>query len=195
MFFTAKYGRIREINLLFAKGASMGKRKKTLSLNIFSLISLLLAVVMIVFFCFPFLLGIPENQSMLTQQAIRGFDFLIYPFQKLFGGSSGNTLLISIELQNQANTLELLTGIFTDFSMLFAALYLILSILRVAGLIKAKRNTLPLMILISMIFLVAAMFCLLSLIFELKSIYSLTTQIYLPLIPSVLSAVFSLVRR
>lgn len=173
----------------------MGKRKKTLSLNIFSLISLLLAVVMIVFFCFPFLLGIPENQSMLTQQAISGFDFLIYPFQKLFGGSSGNTLLISIELQNQANTLELLTGIFTDFSMLFAALYLILSILRVAGLINAKRNTLPLMILISMIFLVAAMFCLLSLIFELKSIYSLTTQIYLPLIPSVLSAVFSLVRR
>ena len=173
----------------------MGKRKKTLSLNIFSLISLLLAVVMIVFFCFPFLLGIPENQSMLTQQAISGFDFLNYPFQKLFGGSSGNTLLISIELQNQANTLELLTGIFTDFSMLFAALYLILSILRVAGLINAKRNTLPLMILISMIFLVAAMFCLLSLIFELKSIYSLTTQIYLPLIPSVLSAVFSLVRR
>ena len=94
----------------------MGKRKKTLSLNIFSLISLLLAVVMIVFFCFPFLLGIPENQSMLTQQAISGFDFLIYPFQKLFGGSSGNTLLISIELQNQANTLELLTGIFTGFS-------------------------------------------------------------------------------
>lgn len=170
----------------------MSKKKKTLSLNIFSLISLLLAVVAIVLFCLPFLSVVSAGP---TRQTISGFDFLIYPFQKLLKIDSGNALLNKIESYPQTDTLELPAGIFADFSMLFSILYLLLSVLRIAGLINVKRNTLPVMILIGAIFLLATTGCILSAISQLQEFYSFSTLIYLPLISTTLSVIFSLLRR
>ncbi len=168
----------------------MGRRKKSLSLNIYSLISLLLTIVTISFFAFDFL----RSGSGLS--VLNGFQFVAYPFQRLFDCEIDHALLLVLQSQNKTATQGLLLGIFTDFSLLFAALYLILTFLRVAGLIRAKRNTLPLMIMIASIFLLGALVCAVTIVSELKAGEIVpTTQIYWPFLTSLLASIFSLLRR
>lgn len=138
--------------------------RKSMSLNIFSILALALVIITVPLLLVPFYNmqisgGIGSLGGSGNLHTATGFDFLGGFFTKLFGNDlGGDNMAQLLAFSDETNVAAMLTGAFTLIFLIAAALYLVFFLLGVVGGNKV-RGLLNAMLVLGSLALIAATVC------------------------------------